>query len=41
MGSPCAIAAVWIGLAFLSATIVAREGTGIAVSLVEILVRVK
>lgn len=38
MGSPYAIAAVWIGLAFASALIAAR--TGIAVSLVEILVGV-
>ncbi len=35
MGSPYAIAAVWIGLALLSAVIAAR--VGIAVSLVEIL----
>jgi Kef-type K+ transport system membrane component KefB len=38
MGSPYAIAAIWIGLALLSAMIAARAG--IAVSLVEILVGV-
>jgi Kef-type K+ transport system membrane component KefB len=38
MGSPYAIAAVWIGLALLSAVIAAR--VGIAVSLIEILVGV-
>jgi Kef-type K+ transport system membrane component KefB len=38
MGSPYAIAAIWIGLAFLSAVVAAR--VGIAVSLVEILVGV-
>src|SRR6266542_2301436 len=38
MGSPYAVAAIWIGLAFASALISTR--TGIAVSLVEILVGV-
>ncbi len=36
MGSPYAVAAAWIGLAFASALVSTR--TGIAVSLVEILV---